>query len=139
MVLILLIAAVVFCYSVVRLSLAIVRPPKEEDVEVQLPRLIIAGGYANPATPIPVTLTRDEEAVGVQSEAAKVPPPAYGLWRESVVCSTMHQPELKTCLLSTEGRPEPPFLAAKRGSGTRASELPNCRLSNCKQTSVIYL
>lgn len=87
---ILLVASVVFCYSLIRLCLAIVRPQKEGDLEVQLPRLIIAGGYANPATPIRVALARDEEAVGVQSEVTKLPPPAYGLWRESVVCFTFH-------------------------------------------------
>jgi hypothetical protein len=48
--------------------------------------MIGPGGYANPQTPIRVALARDEEAAGIESEATKVPPPAYGLWRESVVC-----------------------------------------------------
>jgi hypothetical protein len=44
------------------------------------------GGYAIPRRPIRVVLAQDEEAVGIESsEAAKLTPPAYGLWRESVV------------------------------------------------------
>lgn len=53
-------------------------------------------GYATPAVPIRVTLGRDEEAlIGSRSspdeanasttaKAVAPPPPAYGLWRESV-------------------------------------------------------
>lgn len=37
-----------------------------------------------PQQPIPVLLARDEEARGVESQATKVTPPAYGVWRESV-------------------------------------------------------
>ena len=47
------------------------------------------GGYAVPPSPVPVRLVRDEEAVGIQSETTKFPPPAYGLWRESVVRSIL--------------------------------------------------
>jgi hypothetical protein len=43
------------------------------------------GGYAIPRQPIRVVLARDEEAAGIESEATKMNPPAYGLWRESVV------------------------------------------------------
>ncbi|GAO15585.1 hypothetical protein UVI_02050180 [Ustilaginoidea virens] len=42
------------------------------------------GGYVVPQKPIPVVLAQDEEAVGVESEASKSRPPAYGLWRESI-------------------------------------------------------
>jgi hypothetical protein len=65
-----------------------IRTPNEEE----RPRmsligpLIGPGGFANPPRPIPVALARDEEAAGIESEATKFPPPAYGLWRESVVC-----------------------------------------------------
>ncbi|KAJ8128658.1 hypothetical protein O1611_g4976 [Lasiodiplodia mahajangana] len=41
-------------------------------------------GYAIPRQPIRVVLARDEEAAGIESEATKLKPPAYGLWRESV-------------------------------------------------------
>lgn len=48
------------------------------------------GGYAIPREPIRVVLASDEEAVGIESAATKLSPPAYGLWRESVV---------RTCLI----------------------------------------
>lgn len=65
----------------------IIHPPSElGDLEQQLPAMIGPGGYANPAQPIRIALARDEEAAGIESEATKLPPPAYGLWRESVVC-----------------------------------------------------
>ena len=85
LILILLVAGVIFCHSLIRLVLAILSPPKQRDPELHLPQMASAGGYANPSTPIRVALARDEEAMGVQSEATKHPPPAYGLWRESVV------------------------------------------------------
>ncbi len=66
----------------------IINPPDDSDMRQNLPSMIGPGGYANPSTPIPVALARDEEAVGIKSEATKMPPPAYGLWRESVVCYT---------------------------------------------------
>jgi len=47
----------------------------------------ISGGYAIPAQPIRVLLARDEEAAGIESETTKMTPPAYGIWRESVVSS----------------------------------------------------
>lgn len=47
--------------------------------------------YAQPEQPIPVVLARDEEnAVEDSAEGNKKvapPPPAYGLWRSSVVSS----------------------------------------------------
>ena len=61
-------------------------PPSDHDLENRnLPSMIGPGGYANPVVPIRVALARDEEAAGIESEATKLPPPAYGLWRESVV------------------------------------------------------
>ena len=65
----------------------VARPPSEfRDLEQQRPPMIGPRGYANPAEPIRIALVRDEEAAGIESEATKFPPPAYGLWRESVVC-----------------------------------------------------
>lgn len=49
-------------------------------------------GYAIPRQPIRVVLARDEEAAGIESEAAKLKPPAYGLWRESVVSPSSAKP-----------------------------------------------
>lgn len=56
-------------------------------------------GYAIPAQPIRVVLARDEEAAGIESEATKLKPPAYGLWRESVVSPPVCLPghPLKLC------------------------------------------
>jgi len=67
----------------------IISPPNDDDPPRSLPSMIGPGGYANPVVPIRVALARDEEAAGIESEATKVPPPAYGLWRESVVCATI--------------------------------------------------
>lgn len=65
----------------------IINPPDDtEQIPRNLPAMIGPGGYANPTMPIRVALARDEEAAGIESEATKLPPPAYGLWRESVVC-----------------------------------------------------
>jgi hypothetical protein len=86
LILIILITTIFFCHALIRLCMMIVRPPAELDLEQQLPAMIGPGGYANPTTPIRVALARDEEAAGIESEATKFPPPAYGLWRESVVC-----------------------------------------------------
>jgi hypothetical protein len=64
----------------------IMHPPSDHDLENRnLPSMIGPGGYANPVVPIRVALARDEEAAGIESDATKLPPPAYGLWRESVV------------------------------------------------------
>lgn len=54
-------------------------------------------GFAQPRQPIPVVLARDAE-LGLHDDSGRVeeeqeidevlppPPPAYGLWRSSVVC-----------------------------------------------------
>ncbi|KXJ95056.1 hypothetical protein Micbo1qcDRAFT_230398 [Microdochium bolleyi] len=41
-------------------------------------------GFAIPQKPIPVVLTRDEQAAGLDSGVSRVEPPAYGYWRESM-------------------------------------------------------
>ncbi|RYP55859.1 hypothetical protein DL769_010042 [Monosporascus sp. CRB-8-3] len=50
----------------------------------QMAEVMMPGGYAVPRRPIRVVLARDEEAAGREAETAKVKPPAYGAWRESV-------------------------------------------------------
>lgn len=70
----------------------LISPPTEQQ---PLRAMIGPGGYAEPVVPIRVNMVRDEEALGGEldgsrSEATKVPPPAYGLWRESVVCLPLH-------------------------------------------------
>lgn len=54
--------------------------------------MLAPGGYAIPRRPIRVVLARDEEAAGIESDATKANPPAYGLWRESVVCLNSSPP-----------------------------------------------
>jgi len=73
----------------------IVKPPSEEDEQGRsrrLPHMFGPGGYAIPREPIRVVLARDEEAAGIESETKQVKPPAYGLWRESVVSSDSRLP-----------------------------------------------
>ncbi|QYS95547.1 hypothetical protein H0G86_002834 [Trichoderma simmonsii] len=79
LIMIILLAGVFFCYSLIRLWILVVRgdPP-------EIPRAIDPRGYAVPRNPIRVVMAQDEEAAGVENEAMTMKPPAYGLWRESV-------------------------------------------------------
>lgn len=103
LILIILITTIFFCHSLIRLCMMLIHPPGERDLEQQLPSMVGPGGYANPQVPIRVALVRDEEAVGIESEATKLPPPAYGLWRESVVSTCSFERDFKytdRCLAS---------------------------------------
>lgn len=120
MIIIILIVTIFFCHSVIRLCMMVVKSRKREQAAArgQLPEMAGPGGYAIPRQPIPVVLARDEEAAGIESEATKTGPPAYGVWRESVVCFC---PVFQTsCCLKVanrdmaEGRPEPALLDAQR-------------------------
>ena len=68
----------------------LIRPPKPEDQITDAPSRT-GPGYMNPETPIPITFARDEEIGDERAEddpakaALRPPPPAYGLWRGSVV------------------------------------------------------
>jgi len=85
LIIIILITTIFFCHALIRLCMMMMNPPIVEDEEHgRIPSIIGPGGFANPAQPIRVALTRDEEAAGIESDATKTPPPAYGLWRESV-------------------------------------------------------
>jgi hypothetical protein len=90
MIIIILFVTVFFCHSVIRLCMLVVKSRKREQAAArgQIPEMIGTGGYAIPREPIPVVLARDEEAAGIESEATKTGPPAYGVWRESVVGSS---------------------------------------------------
>lgn len=86
LILIILFATIFFCHGLIRLCMLVARPQRaEERRRNQLPQHFGPGGYAIPRQPIRVVLARDEEAAGIESETAKINPPAYGLWRESVV------------------------------------------------------
>ncbi|KAJ4396231.1 hypothetical protein N0V93_000450 [Gnomoniopsis smithogilvyi] len=85
LILIILFATIFFCQGLIRLCLLIFRPkPTEERRRSRLPQMYGPSGYAVPRQPIRVVLARDEEAAGIESDATKTNPPAYGLWRESV-------------------------------------------------------
>lgn len=84
------------------------------------------GGYAEPDRPIPVVLAGDEEIMaesnGASSAQEKLtaPPPAYGLWRSSVVSvvsSSSGIGSAKVVFLTwhvTEDQPRPALLATCR-------------------------
>ena len=120
MIIIILFVTIFFCHSVIRLCMMVVKSRKREQAVArgQLPEMAGPGGYAIPREPIPVVLARDEEAAGIESEATKTGPPAYGVWRESVVCFS--RPLFQTSCLRganrgmAEGRPEPALLDAQR-------------------------
>jgi hypothetical protein len=92
LILIILAVTIFFCHSIIRLCMMVVKARKRERMvqQGQLPEMVGPGGYAIPREPIPVVLARDEEAAGIESEATKTGPPAYGVWRESVVRITIH-------------------------------------------------
>ncbi|TVY60658.1 hypothetical protein LSUE1_G007292 [Lachnellula suecica] len=84
LILIILITTIFFCHALIRLCMMIINPPVDDALSQDLPSMVGPGGYANPTVPIQVALARDEEAAGIENDATKLPPPAYGLWRESV-------------------------------------------------------
>jgi hypothetical protein len=94
LILIILFVTIFFCHGLIRLCMLLVKSSRnggtlpDDDSPLrgaQLPQMYGPGGYAIPRQPIRVVLARDEEAAGLESETAKMQPPAYGLWRESVV------------------------------------------------------
>ena len=87
LILIILITTIFFCHALIRLCMLLLHPPREDDdmEQQRLPAMIGPGEYADPVVPIRVLLARDEEAVGIESLATKIPPPVYGFWRGSVV------------------------------------------------------
>lgn len=83
--LVILFSTVFFCYSIVRLCILLVRGDRSRPARQRHPHGY-NGVYAMPRRPIRVVLAQDEEISGTESDATKLTPPAYGLWRESVVC-----------------------------------------------------
>lgn len=85
LILIILLATVFFCYSLMQLCVLVVRGDRERARRGHAAQHLGTGGYVVPPRPIRVVMARDEEEAGAEAEAAKCTPPAYGLWRESVV------------------------------------------------------
>ncbi|KAI9748457.1 MAG: hypothetical protein M4579_007217 [Chaenotheca gracillima] len=88
LILLILFITIVFCHSLIRLCMLAITPSSRRRNRV--PSVVGPGGYANVPEPIQVITRHDEEAIGVECEATKVPPPAYGLWR----CSVRADPNL---------------------------------------------
>ncbi|OHE90586.1 hypothetical protein CORC01_14112 [Colletotrichum orchidophilum] len=86
LILIILFVTIFFCHGLIRLCMLVIRPRPDDEARTPMPQLLAPGGYAVPREPIRVVLARDEEEQGEVSEAILAKPPAYGLWRESVVC-----------------------------------------------------
>lgn len=94
---IILIAAFMFCGSLIRLCLLMAHGNhrRGDSPRYQRPQMMATGkGYAVPREPIRVTLAQDEEvAFGSARDAPRNLPPAYGHWRESHVS---YSPRLTT-------------------------------------------
>lgn len=86
LILLIMIFTVVFCHSLLRLAMILLRGPRDEVATNRVPSRVGPMGYAQPERPIHVILARDEEiaADGEEREKVRPPPPAYGLWRSSV-------------------------------------------------------
>lgn len=88
--LIMMILAMVFSYSFIRLCIAIAKRPKPPPVHRSLSEVSEAS-FSLPEQPVRVIFARDEESglheVATREEESNVqlPPPMYGLWRTSVV------------------------------------------------------
>jgi hypothetical protein len=90
LILIIMILTVFFCHSTIRLCMLIMRPNRIAELHPErVPSRAGPLGYAQPEQPIPVVLARDEEIAAPENSEAPMkvapPPPAYGLWRSSVV------------------------------------------------------
>jgi len=87
LILLVLTIAIFFCHALVSLCLLAVAPASPPSYVADVAGMGVGpGGYAAPRAPIRVAMARDEEAAGEGGGAKLAPPPAYGLWRENVVC-----------------------------------------------------
>ncbi|KAL1836137.1 hypothetical protein VTJ49DRAFT_5535 [Mycothermus thermophilus] len=107
MIVILALATLFFCHSLIRLVMLAVKERRKKRLRERgqlddpreshrdyYPEMAEAGaipygydsqGYADPTQPIPMVIpSDDEEAAGAENEATKTGPPAYGVWRGSV-------------------------------------------------------
>ncbi|KFY35667.1 hypothetical protein V494_05707 [Pseudogymnoascus sp. VKM F-4513 (FW-928)] len=93
LILIILGLTIFFIHTFITLVLFLLKPPPAHGFIPDMESMHVSPlGYATPAVPIRVTLGRDEEALiesrstpsVTNAKAVASPPPAYGLWRESV-------------------------------------------------------
>lgn len=89
-ILFIILVAIFFIHSIARTCMLATRVVKYGTTLHRVPSIAGPRGYAQPAEPIRVILARDEELVGQDPGPSQIkvtaPPPAYGLWRNSVVC-----------------------------------------------------
>lgn len=87
LILIIISTTIFFCHGLIRLCMLATRPRRNDDDRPSspLPGVMAFTGSSLPRRPIRVVLARDEEAAGIESDTANIRPPAYGVWRESVV------------------------------------------------------
>jgi hypothetical protein len=125
MILIIIAFTILFCHSIIRVSMAMLRRPTDEESAVGVRGRAGSEDYAQPEQPIRVVLARDEE-IGISgtsdtlggTDGPTPPPPAYGLWRCSVVSFRRSSVKVLTVLKRvTESRPKPSTLAARSASG----------------------
>ena len=89
LILLVMIFTIIFCHSLARAIMLVMRVGKDGQVSNVKPSMSTPG-YAQVHRPIPVVLACDEEMAAENNGAIhKVipPPPAYGRWRSSVVCT----------------------------------------------------
>lgn len=104
---IILVLTIFFCHSIIRLCMFILRPQKSHDPLRHMSGLDLSSGYAEPPRPIQVHLARDEEAAlddgaeEADKDPVQQPPPAYGLWRGSVVSKPVYPHSVIVCLLQS--------------------------------------
>lgn len=84
-----LILVIVFCHSLIRFLMVVFRGSRSAVAMNRIPSSAGPTGYAQPERPIHVILAGDEEILtennGASREKVTPLPPAYGLWRGSVV------------------------------------------------------
>jgi len=90
-------STVLFCHSLIRLCIIKLRPQRSH--RPRIPEYADINGF-KPDVPIRVHLAQDEEIAVAETTngqpteevegLVKQPPPAYGLWRCSVVCAPLH-------------------------------------------------
>lgn len=130
-ILIILSTTILFCHSLVRLCMLSFRPQRVDEIP-RIPDMAGPEGF-QPDQPIRVHLARDEELaeeadppafMDPEKEILKAPPPAYGLWRCSVV-STSATAQALTCTnryAILAHQPEPPPLATRRQPASASAE-----------------
>ena len=92
-ILVILLITVFFCHSLIRFCMHLLRPSSAGRNRSRIPSISSRDGF-NPDEPIRVHVATDEEMAGADGEECRMvrdskglvaPPPAYGLWRSSVV------------------------------------------------------